>query len=87
VRKQLAALLGDEFVMQADEDKTIINPMVAEKIDFIKPEDGQIIYRLRQLAKERNIDYEPSHDMRVALNAYCDRKGLLDPMDNGQSQA
>lgn len=55
MRKQLKALLGEEFVMQADEDKTIINPMVAEKIDFIKPEDGQIIYRLRQLAKERNI--------------------------------
>ena len=40
VRKQLVALLGDEFAMQADEDKKIINPVVATNIDFIKPEDG-----------------------------------------------
>lgn len=59
--------------------------MVAEKVDFIKPEDGEVIFRLRQLAKERNIQYEPSMDMRMALNDYLDRKGLLDPMDDGNS--
>lgn len=47
VRKQLVALLGDEFALQADEDKKAINPVVATNIDFIKPEDGQVIYRLR----------------------------------------
>ena len=84
VRKQLIALLGDEFAMQADEDKMMINQLVAENIDFIKPEDGQVIFRLRQLAKERSIAYDPSYDMRVALNAYMDRKGLVDPMgDSG----
>jgi len=40
VRKQLEALLGKEFVLRADEDKTIINSMVADNIDFKKPEDG-----------------------------------------------
>lgn len=55
VRKQLVALLGKEFECQCDEDKSIINPVVAENIDFRKPMDGEVIYRLRQLAKERNI--------------------------------
>jgi hypothetical protein len=55
VRKQLTKLLGAEFALQADEDKKMINPVVAENIDFKKPMDGEIIYRLRQLAKERNI--------------------------------
>ena len=54
--------------------------MVAENIDFKKPEDGEIAYRLRQLAKERNIQYEPSYELRIALNSYLDRKGLRDPM-------
>lgn len=47
VRKQLVKLLGDEFAMQADEDKTMLNPVVAQNIDFMKPEDGQVIFRLR----------------------------------------
>ena len=64
VRKQLGMLLGPEFVLQADEDKTMINPVVGENIDFKKPMDGEVIYRLRQLAKERNIQYEPSHDAK-----------------------
>lgn len=75
----MIALLGDEFAMQADEDKLMINPVVAENIDFMKPEDGQVIFRLRQIAKDRNIQYDPSYEMRVALNSYCDRKGLIDP--------
>lgn len=57
VRKQLGALMGKEFVLQCDEDKSCINPVVAENIDFIKPMEGQVIYRLRELAKERNINY------------------------------
>lgn len=47
VRKQLVAILGKEFELQADEDKTIINPVIAENIDFRKPMDGEVIYRLR----------------------------------------
>mmetsp|Transcript_19240 Transcript_19240/g.29500 ORF Transcript_19240/g.29500 Transcript_19240/m.29500 type:complete len:128 (-) Transcript_19240:321-704(-) len=67
--------------MRADEDKTFINPMVAENIDFKKPEDGEIVLRMIQLAKERNIDYQPSYDMKLALNSYLDRKGIPDPLD------
>jgi len=37
--------------------------MVAENIDFKKPEDGEVIYRMRQIAKERNIAYTPSYEM------------------------
>jgi F0F1-type ATP synthase delta subunit len=47
VRKQLGAVLGKEFVLQSDEDKSIINPVVAANIDFRKPMEGEIIYRLR----------------------------------------
>jgi len=79
----LIALLGKEFALQADEDKKFINPLVAENIDFRKPMEGEIIFRMRQLAKGRNIQYEPSHDARMALNGYCDFKGLADPMDDG----
>ena len=34
------------------------------------------------MAKERNINYEPSYEMKMALNAYLDRKGLTDPMSD-----
>lgn len=82
VRKQLVGLLGKEFELQADEDKACINPVVAENIDFRKPLEGEVIYRLRQLAKERNINYQPSQDAMTALCQYLDFKGLADPMDD-----
>jgi hypothetical protein len=55
VREMLIALMGKEFALQADEDKKSINPLVAENIDFRKPMEGEIVYRMRQLAKSRNI--------------------------------
>jgi len=76
VRKHLIDLMGKEFAQKADEDKNAINPFIAENIDFMKPDDGHVVYRMRQLAKERNIQYEPSYDMKMALNSYLDRKGL-----------
>jgi hypothetical protein len=83
VRNQLKIVLGDEFVLQADESKEIINPVVAANIDFKIPADGEVVYRMMQLAKERNISYEPSYDMRMAVNAYRDMKGLPDPYEDG----
>ena len=47
VRKQLTNLMGKEFIMQADEDYTILNPMVAKNIDFKVPSDGEVVYRMR----------------------------------------
>jgi hypothetical protein len=63
VRKQLTSLLGKEFAAQSDLDKKLINPLVAENIDFKKPMDGEIIFRMKELAQERNIQYTPSQDM------------------------
>ena len=63
VRKQLSALLGKEFATQADQDKKLVNPLVAGKVDAKKPSDGEIIFRMKELAKERNIQYAPSQDM------------------------
>jgi|TARA_B110000285_G_C14895405_1_gene500603 hypothetical protein len=39
--------MGKEFAQQADEDKKIINPVVADGIDFKIPSDGEVIYRMR----------------------------------------
>ena len=84
VRKQLVGILGKEFAKSADEDKKMINPVVADGIDFKVPMDGEIVYRMRQLAKERNISYTPSFEMQNALNSYLDFKGLQDPFNEGQ---
>jgi hypothetical protein len=47
VRNNLIALLGADFAKRADSDKSFINQIVAENIDFKKPEDGEIIYKLK----------------------------------------
>ena len=85
LRAQLECLLGKEFVLQAQEDKSVINPVVAEHIDFKIPEDGEVVYRMLQLAKERNIDYTPSHDMSMALNMYIERTGKPHPLSDGSA--
>ena len=46
IRKNLVALMGNDFVYNADNYKININPLVAENIDFKKPEDGEIIFKL-----------------------------------------
>ena len=35
------------------------------------------------LAKERNIDYNPSHESQQAAHAYCLRKGIPPPEGMG----
>lgn len=49
---------------------------VAENIDIKIPEEGQVIKRLVELAKERNIKYIPSQESFLVLNDYCTRKGI-----------
>ena len=44
------------------------------------------MYRLLQLAKERNISYEPSYACQMALNDYLERKSLPDPRSDGKQQ-
>ena len=44
------------------------------------------MYRLMQLAKERNIAYEPSYSCQMALNDYMERKSLPNPYDDGKKQ-
>ena len=43
----MTALKGKEFALEAAENKKTINPLVADNIDFIRPEDGHVIYRMR----------------------------------------
>jgi len=56
--------MGKEFVDESDNHKTTLNPVIAEKIDFIVPEEGHKILRLVQLAQERNIDFHPSQNAK-----------------------
>lgn len=61
MRQMLCNILDDKFVKECNTNKDLINPLVAENIDFKNPEEGQVYLRLVQLAKERNIEYNPSH--------------------------
>ncbi|CDW76781.1 UNKNOWN [Stylonychia lemnae] len=81
VRHQLSKLLGKQFVIQSDTDMTCINKVVADNIDIKIPEQGLIVLRLVQLAKERNIDYKPSHESQILLQDYCLRKNLANPLE------
>jgi hypothetical protein len=85
VRKQLGNLLGKEFVKQSDSDYSCLHKVIAENIDIKIPEQGEVIKRLVELAKERNINYIPSHESTMALNDYCARKGLPNPLSKNGS--
>ena len=60
VRKMLSALLDEQFVKECDTNYALLNPVVAENIDIKKLDEGEVIMRLVNLAKEKNIDYIPS---------------------------
>ena len=62
VRKILSRILDPEFVRECDRNYDLINSVVANNIDFKKPEDGEVVLRMVNLAKERNIDYMPTHE-------------------------
>lgn len=79
VRKQLSTILAPEFVRECDVNYDLINPVVAQNIDFRRPEDGEVVLRMVNLAKERNIDYTPSHESAISMHAYCVRKGIPPP--------
>lgn len=74
-------MMGKDFIDESDSHKSCINPVVAEKIDIIVPEEGQKILRLVQLAQERNIDFHPSQNAKIALNDYCERKKIDNPLE------
>lgn len=52
---------------------------MADNIDFKKPEDGEIVLRMYNLAKERNIAYTPTHQSCIACLDYCTRKNIPHP--------
>jgi len=45
----------------------MLNPVIASNIDFKTPEQGEVIMKLVTLAKERNIDYNPSMEAQTTL--------------------
>lgn len=87
VRAQLCILLDEHFVKECMHNNSLINPVVAANIDFRKPEDGEVILRLCNLAKERNINFQPTHESAQAMHGYCIRKNIPPPAGFGPAQA
>jgi len=85
VRYQLGLLLGKEFLIKSDQDRSCIHKTINEKIDIFVPEEGQVIKRLVELAKERNIQYTPSAEARQQLTDYCLRKEIANPLEGGKA--
>ena len=83
VRKVLCKILDQEFVKECDHNYALLNPVVAENIDMKKTDEGAVILRLVQLAKEKNIDYMPTQAALQSMHAYCLRKGIVPPGDLG----
>lgn len=72
-------MLDQKFVQECDTNKDLLNKVVADNIDFRKPEEGEVYLRLVNLAKERNINYQPSNVACQSVHAYCLRKGIAPP--------
>jgi hypothetical protein len=66
VRQNLATLMDEKFVKECGHNKDLLNKIVADNIDFAKPEDGAIGLRLINLCSERNIQYTPSMEISSA---------------------
>ena len=86
VRQEILNLKGKEFGEEVDSNMEKINPFIADNIDFKNPEKGEVIFRMRQLAKENGIHYTPSMEMQSALNNYLDRTGQSDPFEEMKYQ-
>lgn len=73
-------MLGKEFVKKSDTDYSCLNKLVGENIDIKIPSQGEIIKRMVELAKERNINYIPSTESAIALADYCKLKDITNPL-------
>jgi hypothetical protein len=60
VVNQLSGTLDQKFVKECHVNYDLLNPVVAANVDYKTIEQGQVIYRLVTLAKERNIAYTPN---------------------------
>jgi hypothetical protein len=60
VAQQIGLCLEPAFVKECHTNYDLINPLVAQNIDFKNPEQGEVILKLCLLAKERNINYTPT---------------------------
>jgi len=53
-------MLDKQFIKECHFNYDLLNPVVAANVDYKTVEQGQVIYRLVTLAKERNIAYMPN---------------------------
>lgn len=60
VSQMLSLCLEDAFVKECHVNYDLLNPLVAQNIDYKSPEQGEVVMKLVTLAKERNINYVPS---------------------------
>lgn len=84
VSKQLEILLDPKIVKEFHSNYDLLNPVVAENIDYKTPEQGAVIYKLCEIAKQRNIEYTPTMDSQHVLLDYCDRTGKMVPIEGVQ---
>lgn len=63
----------------------LLNPVVAQNVDYKTPEQGAVVFKLCEIAKMRNIDYTPSMESQHLLLDYCDRNGKSVPIDGLQA--
>lgn len=80
----LTNFLGKDFVQMSDNEPSCINKEILANINLKIPEEGEKIQKLVEVARERNINYVPSPEARMALNSYLDRKGIPNPLDANQ---
>jgi hypothetical protein len=73
IRKMLEKLKGPEFVKESDTNPLLINKVIIENINLRIPEEGEKISKLIEIAKEKNINYQPSQEAKAAYSLYIDR--------------
>jgi len=78
---QISSVLEPTFVKECQTNYDLINPLVASNIDFKNPEPGEVVLKLCLIAKERNIEYTPTQDSQAQLFSYCQRKGIVPPIE------
>jgi hypothetical protein len=75
IRSMLVKLKGPEFVKESDTNPQVINKVIIENINLRIPEEGEKISKLMEIAKEKNINYQPSQEAKAAYSLYIDRTG------------
>ncbi len=76
----IGGLLEKKFVQECYTNYDLLNPLVAANVDYKTIEQGEVIFKLVTLAKERNISYVPTQESTTLLFAWCLRRNITPPI-------